>query len=131
LKIEAAMFCYSFVYVNKKQYVFCFVHFYAFSTSRVMQFFLNECLLLLSLSVAAVDSQQDDVDLLNIAPRHKPQSNVDLLGGFAQSASTAGFGGGGSELEDLLQGGQQNNLSQQSENPDLLFDPFGVTSSQV
>lgn len=82
------------------------------------------------LNVAAVDSQQDDVDLLNIAPRHKPQSNVDLLGGFAQSASTAGFGGGGSELEDLLQGGQQNNLSQQSENPDLLFDPFGVTSSQ-
>jgi hypothetical protein len=101
------------------------------STSRVIQFFLNKCLLLLSFSLADVDIQQGDVDLLNMAPRHKPQSNVDLLGGFAQSASTAGFGGGGSELEDLLQGGQQNNPSQESENHDLLFDPFGVTNSQV
>ncbi|GFG30074.1 hypothetical protein Cfor_09502 [Coptotermes formosanus] len=100
------------------------------STSRVIQFFLNKCLLLLSFSLADVDIQQGDVDLLNMAPRHKPQSNVDLLGGFAQSASTAGFGGGGSELEDLLQGGQQNNPSQESENHDLLFDPFGVTNSQ-
>jgi len=82
------------------------------------------------LNAAVVDSQQGDVDLLNIAPRHTPQSNVDLLGGFAQPASTGGFGGGGSGIEDLLQGGQQNNPSQPSENPDLLFDPFGVTSSQ-
>jgi len=105
---------------------------HAVSTSRLMQFFPNECLLLLSFSLADVDSQQGDVDLLNIAPRHTPQSNVDLLGGFAQHASTAAFGGeGGSGIEDLLQGGQQNTPSQPSENPDLLFDPFGVTSSQV
>lgn len=80
-------------------------------------------------NVAGVDSQQGDADLLNIAPRHTPQSNVDLLGGFAQPATTAGFGGGGSGIDDLLQGGQQINPSQPSENPDL-FDPFGVTSSQ-
>jgi len=103
----------------------------AFSTSTPMHFFLNECLLLPGFSLADADSQQGDVDLLNIAPRHTPQSNVDLLGGFAQPASTAGFGGGGSGIEDLLQGGQQNNPSQPSENSDLLFDPFGVTSSQV
>jgi len=96
-----------------------------------MQFFLHEYLLLLGFSLADVDSQQGDVDLLNIAPRHTPQSNVDLLGGFAQPATTAGFGGRGSGIDDLLQGGQQNNPSQPSENPDLLFDPFGVTSSQV
>jgi hypothetical protein len=108
-----------------------FVQNCAFSTSRLVHFPLNECLLLLGFSLAVADSQQGDVDLLNIAPRHTPQSNVDLLGGFAQPASAAGVGGGGSGIEDLLQGGQQNNPSQPSENPDLLFDPFGVTSSQV
>jgi hypothetical protein len=77
------------------------------------------------------DSQQGNVDLLNMAPNHKPQSNVDLLGGFDQPASTTSFGGGGSGLEDLLHGGQSNNPSQESKNPDLLFDPFGSTSCQV
>jgi hypothetical protein len=66
-----------------------------------------------------------------MAPNHKPHSNVDLLGGFAQPVSTASFGGGGSGLEDLLQGSQGNDQSQESRNPDLIFDPFGGTSSQV
>jgi hypothetical protein len=83
------------------------------------------------LPLADAHGPQSDVDLLNMAPRHVPQSNVDLLGGFAQPASAAGFGGAGSGIEDLLEGGQQNNSSQPSENSDLLFDPFGVTNSQV
>jgi hypothetical protein len=84
-----------------------------------------------SVPLADADSQQGDVDLLNVAPNHKPQSNVDLLGEFAQPASTASFGAGGSGLEDLLHGGQTNNPSQELKNSDLLFDPFGGTSSQV
>jgi hypothetical protein len=80
--------------------------------------------------LADADSLHDNVDLLNLAPNHKPQSNIDLLGGFSQPVSTASFGGG-SGLDDLLQGSQGNNPSQESRNPDLLFDPFGGTSSQV
>jgi hypothetical protein len=97
-----------------------------------MQFLLNEYLLVLRFRLFAdAESQQGNADLLNLAPRHKPQSNVDLLGGFSQPATTAGFAGGGSGLEDLLHGGQQNRTSQHLENSDLLFDPFGGTSSQV
>jgi hypothetical protein len=77
------------------------------------------------------DGQRDNVDLLNLAQNHKPESNVDLLGGFSQPVSASNFGGGGSELEDLLQGNQGNNPSQGSRNSDLMFDPFGGTSSQV
>jgi hypothetical protein len=77
------------------------------------------------------DTLHDNVDLLNLASDHKPQSNVDLLGGFSQPVSTTSFGGAGSGLDDLLQGSQRNNPSQGSTNPDLLFDPFGGASSQV
>ncbi|PNF37550.1 Cyclin-G-associated kinase [Cryptotermes secundus] len=82
------------------------------------------------LNTADANSQHGNVDLLNLAPNHKPQSNVDLLGGFSQPVSATSFGGGGSGLEDLLQGSQGSNPSQGSRNPDLMFDPFGGTGSQ-
>lgn len=94
----------------------------------------NKCLVFPAVHLVLLtdtDSQQDDVDLLNMAPNLKPQSNVDLLGGFAQPASTTIFGGGGSGLQDLLQGGQTSNPSQELKDSDLFFDPFGGTSSQV
>ncbi|KAJ4450277.1 hypothetical protein ANN_01697 [Periplaneta americana] len=80
------------------------------------------------------ESQQGNVDLLNMASKthsNAPQSNVDLLGGFSQSSTTPNFGvgdGGGSGLDDLLQG-RQNAQPQQTQNADLLFDPFGSSNA--
>ncbi|XP_069674893.1 cyclin-G-associated kinase isoform X3 [Periplaneta americana] len=80
------------------------------------------------------ESQQGNVDLLNMASKthsNVPQSNVDLLGGFSQSSTTPNFGvgdGGGSGLDDLLQG-RQNAQPQQTQNADLLFDPFGSSNA--
>ena len=71
-------------------------------------------------------NQDGNVDFLNMQPNHKPQSNVDLLGGFSQPSSGARF-------EDLLQGGgpPKSTSPKQANDSDLLFDPFGGSVSQV